>query len=95
MIKKCEVCGAEYLSSYTNTKYCADCRIEVKREQDRQHEKRRVRDWHKPGGYHIIIKQTANSAKKAGCTVEDIVRRATAAGMTYGEYVAKMEGNGQ
>ena len=41
MIKKCEVCGAEYQSVYTNTKYCPDCRIDVKREQDRQHEKRR------------------------------------------------------
>lgn len=84
MIKKCEVCGAEYLSSYTNTKYCAACRIEVKREQGRQHEKRRIRDWQN-SGYH-------KSAKKAGCTVEDIVRRATAAGMSYGQYVAKMEG---
>ena len=26
MIKKCEVCGAEYLSDYTNTKFCPDCR---------------------------------------------------------------------
>lgn len=91
MIKKCEVCGAEYISSYTNTKYCADCRIEVKREQDRQHEKRRVRDWQN-SGYHKSAKQTAKSAKKAACTVEEIVRRATAAGMTYGQYVAKMEG---
>ena len=91
MIKKCEVCGAEYQSSYTNTKYCPDCRIEVKREPDRQHEKRRVRDWQN-SGYHIIAKQTDKSAKKAGCTVEEIVRRATAVGMTYGEYVAKMEG---
>lgn len=38
MIKKCEVCGAEYQSNYTNTKYCPDCRVEVKREQDRQRE---------------------------------------------------------
>lgn len=94
MIKKCEVCGAEYLSSYTQSKYCSDCRIEVKREQDRQHEQRRVRDWSN-NGYHINAKQTTKNAKKAGCTVEEIVRRATAAGMTYGEYVAKMEGNGQ
>ena len=92
MIKKCEVCGAEYQSVYTNTKYCPDCRIEVKREQDRQHEKRRVRDWRKSIGYHKSAKQTNKSVKKAGCTVEEIVRRATAAGMTYGEYVAKMEG---
>ncbi len=92
MIKKCDVCGAEYQSVYTSTKYCAACRIEVKREQDRQHEKRRVRDWQKSSGYHKSVKQTVKSAKKAGCTVEEIVRRATAAGMTYGEYVAKMEG---
>lgn len=92
MIKKCEVCGAEYVSNYTNTKYCTDCRIEVKREQDRQHEKRRVRDWRKSIGYHKSVKQTDKSAKKAGSTVEEIVRRATAAGMTYGQYVAKMKG---
>lgn len=92
MIKKCEVCGAEYLPRNANTKYCTACRIEVKREQDRQHEKRRVRDWRKSIGYHKSAKQTNKSAKKAGCTVEEIVRRATAAGMTYGEYVAKMEG---
>lgn len=92
MIKKCDVCGAEYQSNYTNTKYCVACRIEVKREQDRQHEKRRVRDWRKSIGYHKSAKQTAKSAKKAGCTVEEIVRRATTAGMTYGQYVAKMEG---
>lgn len=92
MIKKCEVCGAEYQSSYTNTKYCADCRVDVKREQDRQHEKRRVRDWRKSIVYHKSAKQTDKSAKKAGCTVEEIVRRATAAGMTYGQYVAKMKG---
>lgn len=91
MIKKCEVCSAEYQSNYTNTKYCPDCRVEVKREQDRQHEKRRVRDWQN-SGYHKSVKQTVKSAKKAGCTVEEIVRRATAAGMTYGQYVAKMEG---
>jgi hypothetical protein len=92
MIKKCEVCGAEYLSNYTQSKYCAACRIEVKREQDREHEKQRVRDW-RNGDYHMIAKQTVNSAKKAGCTVEEIVRRAAAAGMTYGQYVAKMEGH--
>lgn len=91
MIKKCDVCGAEYISSYTQSKYCEACRIEVKREQDRQHEKRRVWDWQN-SGYHKSAKQTDKSAKKAGCTVEEIVRRATAAGMTYGEYVAKMEG---
>jgi hypothetical protein len=91
MIKKCEVCGAEYLSNYTQSKYCAGCRIEVKREQDREHEKRRVWDCHN-GGYHMIAKQTVNSVKKTGCTVEEIVRRAAAAGMTYGQYVAKMEG---
>ena len=92
MIKRCEVCGAEYVPRYANTKYCTACRIEVKREQDRQHEKRRIRDWQKPSGYHKGVKQTANSAKKAGCTVEEIVRRATAAGMSYGQYVAKTEG---
>jgi hypothetical protein len=92
MIKKCEVCGAEYVSSYTQSKYCAGCRIEVKREQDREHEKRRVRVWQKPSGYHKGVKQTAKSVKNTGCTVEEIVRRAAAAGMTYGEYVAKMEG---
>lgn len=92
MIKKCEVCGAEYPSNYTQSKYCAACRIEVKREQDRQREKRRVRDWQN-SGYHKSVKQTDKSAKKAGrTTVEEIVRRATAAGMTYGQYVAKMEG---
>jgi methionyl-tRNA synthetase len=36
MIKKCEVCGAEYLPRNANTKYCVTCRIEVKREQDRE-----------------------------------------------------------
>lgn len=92
MIKKCDICGAEYISSCPQSKYCEACRIEVKREQDRQHEKRRVRDWHKPSGYHMIVKQTDKGAKKAGCTVEEIVRRATAAGMTYGQYVAKMKG---
>lgn len=91
MIKKCEVCGAEYQSNYTNTKYCVACRIDVKREQDRQNKKRRVRDWQN-SGYHKSAKQTAKSAKKAACTVEEIVRRATAVGMTYGQYVAKMEG---
>lgn len=91
MIKKCEVCGAEYLSNYSQSKYCAACRIEVKREQDRQHEKRRVRDW-QSSGYHKSIKQTDKSVKKTGCTVEDIVRQATAASMSYGQYVAKMEG---
>lgn len=85
----CEVCGKPFIKKSGNAKYCsAPCKRKVEREQNREWLRayyRRLRE----------ERQIAQSVLKPRETIEEVVEKANAAGMTYGKYVAlqrEMEG---
>lgn len=83
-IRTCVRCGRELRGVGGSTKYCPDCRADVNREQTRE----RYR-WKK-----TLEAQKAKSAPPP-CTapsVSEVAALADAAGMTYGQYVARKEG---
>ena len=82
-IRICVRCGRELRGVGGSTKYCPDCRADVNRE----HARERYR-WQK------ALEREAQKAKSAppSCTapsVGEVAALADAAGLTYGQYVAR------
>lgn len=83
MIIKCEICGKEF-EGYQRSRYCSDeCRIVVRRQNDRERVARRK----------YINKQT--KVENHTVSISDIEKLARQAGMSYGQYVAKVNANHQ
>ena len=81
-IAKCAVCGKEFTKKSGNAKYCsAPCKNKVWREQSKasfDEYMRRIRE----------EQRRLNTRWKPRETIEEVVAKANAAGMTYGKYVA-------
>lgn len=87
-IKKCKNCGKTFVSYRPQHTFCnPECKKEAtskKRiEQRRQERERRMLEQQTKG--EQTVKKRKNSAD-----IEDIANAASGAGMTYGQYVAKM-----
>ena len=85
----CAVCGKPFIKRSNNGKYCSRyCKDKVWKEQCQaslKEYKRKIRD----------EQRRLNSPYKPRETIEEIVAKANAAGMSYGKYVAlqrEMEG---
>lgn len=74
---ECALCGKVIRKTGVRTRYCEKCR----RIRNRQ---TRVERW---------IKKRAAVKKELRAGIVEIMKQADAAGMTYGKYVAKMEGD--
>lgn len=78
----CGICGKPFLKNSNGHKYCsAPCALKAQRAQNREWlraYKQRLREEH----------YIANSIWKPRETIEEVVAKANAAGMTYGQYVA-------
>jgi hypothetical protein len=78
----CGICGKQFLKNSNGHKYCsAPCALKAQRAHNREWliaYKRRLREEH----------YLASSTLKATETIEEVVAKANAAGMTYGKYVA-------
>lgn len=81
---KCEMCGCEFVSKYRSRQFCDKCRVEREREQRAEYRKQ----------FQSVDKEMRkkpdNKTKKPALSIAEISRRASAAGMTYGQYVAEM-----
>lgn len=77
----CEVCGSEY-EGFPSSKYCALCRIKVKREQSRHR-------YRKPK----TVKKKAAVSKPVK-TLEEWIREADECNMDYGTYRSLVEKGG-
>lgn len=78
MTKKCPRCGVEFQTESKARKYCPACSPKVAQQQ--------VRDWREMQDPGPSKKQRAKEKE-----LNAILRKAKEAGMSYGEYVAKMQ----
>lgn len=74
---KCIRCGTSFMTKCTTAKYCVDCRIDHKKIYRER--------------FKAKQKEKAEKEKQK-VKLGDIAKQARQAGMTYGEYVARMEG---
>ena len=79
-IRICTICGKQLRGVGIRTKYCPDCRAEVIRERSRRR-------------YAAERAQRAALARPqyTGPSVHDMAALADAAGMSYGQYVARQK----
>ena len=81
---KCEICGCEFIAKHRSKRFCDKCRIEREREQRAEYRKR-FKSVDKE-----MRKKPDNEVRKPALSIAEISRRASAAGKTYGQYVAEM-----
>lgn len=78
-IRICVRCGVTLYGVGCRTKYCLTCRDEVRREKSRQRERlKRER-----------LKRERARRPPTGPDVREVAAQADAAGMSYGQYVAR------
>ena len=83
MTLQCKMCGAEFEAVGANAKFCAECK------------KQKQREWHR----NNYIKQTQGAevgeryaaAEKQRKDMNEVLAKANAAGLSYGQYVAQEE----
>lgn len=76
--KTCQVCGNAFIAQSGSARYCLDCRYKTIRERDNQ--KQRERRHYEAAGRKKVTPVHS---------VQEISEKARAAGMTYGQYVAR------
>lgn len=80
-INICQCCGREFEAKYKSKRYCPEC--------DTALEKKRKREYAEQWRTGKRAEKRAGKAKPA-LSITEIAKRASAAGMTYGQYVAEM-----
>ena len=83
--KTCEVCHQEFLSHSALALYCPPCKNKVLREQVKQSVKR------KQARENVKVAIEATKRKKRKEDLRHMVIEAEKHGLTYGQYVAKVE----
>lgn len=83
MMIVCQICGAEFEAAGKNAKFCIDCKKQRKRDWQRKNYLTRTQ------GPDIAEKYF--SAAKSVESMNDVLAKADAAGLSYGQYVAKEE----
>ena len=81
-IRICVVCGKRLQGVGRRTMYCPECRAEVIRTKSRERSRRRR-------AFELEQKARAARPPYTGPSVHDIAAQADAAGMSYGQYVAR------
>ena len=79
----CQICGAEFEAAGKNAKFCIDCKKQRKRDWQRKNYLTRTQ------GPDIAEKYIA--AAKSVKSMNDVLAKADAAGLSYGQYVAEEE----
>lgn len=79
--KRCRVCNKPFIARSNNACYCIECRCEVEKERDRK--KKRALSAYHPG---------QRRQPKPKESIGTVASKAMAAGMTYGQYVARYGG---
>ena len=81
-IRICTICGKRLQGVGRRTKYCPECRAEVNRTKSR--ERSRIRK-----AFELEQKARAARPQYTGPSVREVAAQADAAGMSYGQYVAR------
>lgn len=79
----CQTCGAEFEAAGKNAKFCIDCKKQRKRDWQRKNYLTRTQ------GPDIAEKYI--TAAKSVKSMNDVLAKADAAGLSYGQYVAEEE----
>ena len=79
----CQMCGAEFEAAGKNAKFCEACKAQRKRDWQRKNYLTRTQ------GPDIVEKYLA--AAKSVESMNDVLAKADAAGLSYGQYVAEEE----
>lgn len=82
MIKKCEICGQDFIVKSNRQKYCAGCARKEHLEKVRAYKARERRG--------NCRREYGKIGRAASASIHEVVRLASQSGMSYGEYVAKM-----
>lgn len=81
-IRICVICGRQLRGVGSHTKYCPDCRAEVNRAKSRERSRRRR-------SFELEQKAKSTRPPYTGPSVHDMAAQADAAGLSYGQYVAR------
>lgn len=79
----CQICGAEFEAAGANAKFCAECKKQKQRERSRNKYIKQTQ------GTEVAERYAA--AKNQREEMNDILAKADAAGLSYGQYVAEEE----
>lgn len=86
----CQDCGTVYIKSSTSQVRCAACSAVRKRQKHKEQQARYRSRWYSKEADEKEKKQTRQSdSKEAAERLADHIRRADAAGLSYGMYMAK------
>ena len=83
-IRICTICGRELRRVGRRTKYCPDCRAEVNRVRTRERSRRRY-------AAERALRAASARPPYTGPSVHDMAAQADAAGLSYGQYVARQK----
>ena len=81
---KCEICGCEFMAKYRSKRFCDKCHAE----KDRKYQSEYRQQWKSVG--KETRKKPEKKTEKPVLSIAEIAKRASAAGKTYGQYVAEM-----
>ena len=81
---KCEICGCEFMAKYRSKRFCDKCHAE----KDRKYQSEYRQQWKSVG--KETRKKPERKREKPVLSIAEIAKRASAAGKTYGQYVAEM-----
>ena len=81
---KCEMCGCEFMAKYRSKRFCDKCHAE----KDRKYQSEYRQQWKSVG--KETRKKPEKKTEKPVLSIAEIAKRASAAGKTYGQYVAEM-----
>ncbi len=80
-INICQCCGREFEEKSKSKRYCPECDLALEKERKRKY----AEQW-RTGKKH----EKRMEKSKPALSIAEISRRASDAGMTYGQYVAEM-----
>lgn len=81
---KCEMCGCEFMAKHGNRRNCDKCKSEKTKKYKSEYRQK----WKSVG--KETRKKPEKKTEKPVFSITEIAKRASAAGMTYGQYVAEM-----
>lgn len=87
--KLCQRCGKLMIGVDYRRQYCHECKIALRRQTDRESKRRQAANRKEISASEAARPQKI-PPKPAIKSIEQVVREANAAKMSYGQYVAKM-----
>ncbi len=87
--RKCDVCNKDIIAHHHNAKYCPECQKNMRRKQQIAAQKK-YQEKARQEYVENIIRIRSSNARIAAIVIE-----AEKAGLTYGQYMARLRGDKQ